>query len=772
MTAALRNLVVRVDSGDALDVRSFAVEERMSALFEIVIVAVSDQANIDFDAVVGRPASFLMHGGTAALSSTRFWTGICKDIQQVAVSEAGLSTYQLHIVPALWLSTQRRNHRMFQQLSELDIARKILREWGVDPELRISGTYKKREYRVQYAESDFAFVSRMLEEAGISFFFEQGDSETRLVLSDAPQSGEARPSLHFEDKPTRAVAREYVTEVRVGQRVRPGRYTVRDHDPRLPAGYALLAAASAPEAGLESKLERFHYVPGAFSFGAEPAGDAPFGDDKGRTRTDEREGASVAKKRLEAKRAGARVCSFDTNAIDLAPGVVLDILDHPRAELGKGKPVLVVESSHRGTHDGAWTHRCEARRTDQPFRPPLVTPRPKISGVESATVVGPAGEEIHTDELGRVRVHFHWDRESRMDDNSSCWIHVSHPWSGGGFGMINVPRIGQEVLVDFLGGDPDRPVITGRVYTATQRVPYALPANKTQSGWKTQSSPGGGGFNEIRLEDAKGREQIYIQAEKDLDKLVKHDETITIGHDRTEKVEHDEKITIEHDRTRIVNHDETIVIAHDRQKLVQNDEAITIEHDRKKLVKNDESVVIGHDRQKVVANDEEISIGKDRVKQVKGSERETVGKSRTRVVGVNESVKVGKSQRVKIGGQKSESVGKASSEKVGLAKSLTVGGMYSVTVGGAMSTTVGLMSNEMVGLVKSVKAGKKIEIKCGKAKIVMESSGKITLEGTEIIVKGKDSVKVDGKAVSVKAEADALLQGGKVQVIGDPIDLN
>src|SRR5690349_16515892 len=164
--------------------------------------------------------------------------------------------------------------------------------------------------------------------------------------------------------------------------------------------------------------------------------------------------------------------------------------------------------------------RGPARRPRVP--PRVVTPKPKISGVESATVVGPPGEEIHTDEFGRVRVHFHWDRESRMNDNSSCWLHVSHPWAGRGFGMINLPRIGQEVLVDFLGGDPDRPIIVGRVFTNLQKVPYALPANKTQSGWKSESSPGGGGFNEIRFEDAKGSEQVYIQAEKNLDKLVKN----------------------------------------------------------------------------------------------------------------------------------------------------------------------------------------------------------------------------------------------------------
>src|SRR6185436_5668286 len=173
-------------------------------------------------------------------------------------------------------------------------------------------------------------------------------------------------------------------------------------------------------------------------------------------------------------------------------------------------------------------------------------------------------EEIHTDEFGRVRVHFHWDRESRMDDNSSCWIHVSQPWGGAGYGGMNLPRVGQEVLVEFLGGDPDRPIITGRVYTNLQKVPYGLPGNKTQGGWKSESSPGGGGFNELRFEDAKGKEHVYIQAEKDLKKFVKNDEDVTIGRNRTKLVKANDSLTIQQNRTKMVqlNEREAIGLNH------------------------------------------------------------------------------------------------------------------------------------------------------------------------------------------------------------------
>jgi type VI secretion system secreted protein VgrG len=216
--------------------------------------------------------------------------------------------------------------------------------------------------------------------------------------------------------------------------------------------------------------------------------------------------------------------------------MVMSMTGHPHDALGDGKALLIVESSLNGTQSGEWGHHCEARGTEVPFRPEVVTPKPSVNGVESATVVGQKGEEIHTDEFGRVRVHFHWDRESKMDENSSCWIHVSQAWGGAGYGGSNLPRVGQEVLVDFLGGDPDRPVIVGRVYTNLQKTPYKLPANKTQSGLKSNSTGGGGGYNEVMFEDAEGKELVNIQAQRDLTKLVKRDATHTVKNNQTTTV--------------------------------------------------------------------------------------------------------------------------------------------------------------------------------------------------------------------------------------------
>ncbi|WP_437916855.1 type VI secretion system tip protein TssI/VgrG [Sorangium sp. So ce302] len=548
-------LALTVRSGERFDVRRFSVSEQMSSLFNVRITALSENPAIDLDAVVGVQARFTMTNGVCE----RFWSGICNELHQIGVEDEGLSTYEITIVPELWLTTQRRNYRIFQQISEPDIVLKLLSEWGIQNELRLADRYKKRKYRVQYAESDYNFMSRILADAGISFYFAQVEDETKLVLTDAPHRNDPRAErIPFRDDATMMTG-WYVTNVCVGQRVRPGRYTMRDHDFRRAPVNQPLASVESARLDVERRLERYHYTPGAFLFGTDKGEGTPVADDRGRTRVDDAEAALRAQRRLEAKRTGARVCMFETNVVDLAPGVVMSMSDHPRADL-TDKALLIVEATHAGTSSGEWSHSCGARSAEQPYRPPLGAPKPKTLGLESATVVGPRGEEIHTDEFGRVRVHFHWDRESRMDETSSCWIHVSQPWCGTGYGGTSLPRVGQEVLVDFLGGDPDRPVIVGRVYTSLQKTPYKLPDNKTRSGWKSNSTGGGGGYNEIMFEDAQGRELVNIQAQKDLRKLVKNNEAVRIGNNRTTSVAGNDSLTVGGNRTHRVQLNEQISV--------------------------------------------------------------------------------------------------------------------------------------------------------------------------------------------------------------------
>jgi type VI secretion system secreted protein VgrG len=749
------NLSASVASGDVLDVRDFHVYASLSSLFDVTLTVLSDNHDIDFEAVIGQAASFTLHGRVAGGTQARTWSGLAVEFDQVRVAPSGLSTYRLRIAPLLWLTTQRRNHRVFQLKSELEIVEQLLGEWGIPHDKKIGGSYKTRKYRAQYGETDYVFISRMLEDAGITFYFEDGGGQ--LVLSDAPQRNDVRgPPIAFRDEPTVASTREHVTSVRVGRRVRPGKYTLRDVDYRRPASYPLMASA-AGAAGVEQRLERFHYTPGAFLFEGGQGGDTPHADDRGKHRTDEDEGKKLAQKRLAASRGDALTAAFSTNVIDLSPGVVMTVLDHPSSALGDGAKQLVTESRLEGERDAEFHHHVEVRSAASPYHPELRTPKPKVQGVETAVVVGPAGEEIHTDEFGRVRVQFHWDREGGMNEKSSCWIPVSHPWGGAGYGGSNLPRIGQEVLVDFLGGDPDRPMITGRVYTNLQKTPYKLPANKTQSGWKSNSSPTTGGYNEIMFEDAAGKELVRMQAEKDLNKLVKHDEQVAIGNDRTKQVGHDDTHVVGHDRARQVGHDESVSVGNDRSRQVGHDEQVSVGNDRHRQVGRDEGVTVGNNRTKSVGGNETLFVG--------SNQHETVGASRSVEVGGSQSETIGGSVSETIGMAKNEVVALASSEAVGLLKSIAVGGAFTITVGAEMMTTVTGSQVETTGLTRSVNVGKKFSLEVGAGKITVEKSGAISIEGSDLKIKGTGEIQIDADSgvrvttsgpVKVKASAVKL----------------
>lgn len=795
--AGARNLSVEVECGASLDVRRFAIDERMDELFSVHLEVLTPDAALPLDDLVGGAATFHLRQPARAQSGTRSFAGVCSRAELVAAEPKGLSTYQLTIVPTMWLLTQRTNHRIFQQQSDVEIARAVLSSWGVEHEVESAGPSKKRPYRVQHGETDYAFVCRMLEEAGVSFHFRVDEGGTTLVLSHDPQAGLRREgAVVYRDQPNPA-DRDFATNVRVARSARPGSYVLADHDTRLPPGRPL-RAASSDGGPAEARLESFAFVPGAMLVEAPPQEGTPAADDRGASRSDERFAAALTESRLAAARGGSHTCTFETSAGDLGPGVVFAMSEHPHPGLDEDKPLLVVASRREGTSYGAWTHACEARPASLAYRPALDTPRPRVSGVESATVVGPAGEEIHTDEMGRVRVHFHWDRESGMDEKSSCWIPVSQPWSGAGYGGTNLPRVGQEVIVDFLGGDPDRPVIVGRVYTSHQTTPYKLPGNKTQSGWRSCSTRQTGGYNEIMFEDAAGRELVRMQAEKDLHKLVKHDEDVVIGRDRTKRVKRDDALQVDRDRKKRIDNDESVSVGHDRTERVENDETIAVGNDRCERVGNDEDVtivgnraatvqknerqVVGVSRTRMVGVNEavtvgvaqqlkvgaeqlidvggsrSVSVGRDQNTRIAKSHDVTVGRNQSTEVGKNQSVQVGKNQDLEVRGARSAKVAMADSEMIGLAKSVAVGAAYSLSVGGVMSTSVGKTQTETVGTTKTVTVGQKVTVTCGKASLTLDAAGQITWAiegGATIVMKDKDIVLKSGG-------------GGKIVLEGGP----
>ena len=657
-------LELSFESGESsLSVRRFSVNEAISSFFTVSVWARSKNESIDLPSIVGKEAGLRVVAGYkwALLGAARYWTGVCSYMEQVQAEPTGLSTYYLRIVPKLWLLTQRRGHRIYQHLSIPDIIDKLLGEWRIKPIWQIDrGKYPKLEYKVQYGDSDYAFMSRLLEEAGIAFVFPDNDAKgSELTFSDKLHAGAPRgaPPIHYVDNPSQAAEKEFVSHVRIAQEVRPGAHTIRDYDFRNPAFQLFGEATMAPSP--EDKLEQYQYDPGSFLVEGAKGGDTPVADDKGVARYEQKYGNDLAERSLLSTRADKRSVAFDTNTIDLWPGQIFSVENHPNAELDVGKKLMVAEFSVEGTPGDEWSMSGRALFVDAkvPYHPPLKTPKPVVHSVQSATVVGPGGQEIHTDEFGRVRVQFPWDREGKKDDGSSCWIRVSQGWAGTGFGMIMIPRIGQEVLVGFLEGDPDQPIIVGRVFNATNQVPYKLPQHKTRSTWKSDSSLGGGGFNEIMFEDLKGKELVYMQAQKNLRKLVKNDETITVGNNRQKLVVVNELETTGANRTEvtganrteITGANRTTVIGGNRSKLIKGDEIERTEGNLVIYIGQDQDITIKKSKREQIDGDSHLRVKGKRNQRIDGNQSLTVKKNRQEKIGKNHAMEVGDEIHLKAG---------------------------------------------------------------------------------------------------------------------------
>ncbi len=562
-------------SSEVLDVRTFRAHESLSELFELDVVAVSQNEAVDLDAIVGKGAALWVNPvlsdlNRGSLAMPRAWAGIVADMSVSALTLAQ-ATYRIKIAPMLWRSTLRKNLRIYQHKTTPVIVKELLAEWNITPVMELQEQYPAHEYCVQYDESDFAFMSRLLEEAGITYAFthdatkRRGDEITRLVLKDKPtdtKNKRKQPLAYTDQSDAMTADLNYCSDVTLRQRVRAGRFAVRDWDFRAPT---LPRLGKAKAGTLEDAYEQYSYDPGVFWWDSDktekPVADRDHGPNVVTATMD-----PTAKREMDAARRARLLVDMSTNVLDLLPGTVFGINQmspaphHPRADLAPEVPLLVVSSTIEGATDGAVTGKASCVFAEHTYRPERVTDRPRVHGVQSALVVGPPGEEIFTDEFGRVRVQFHWDRDGNYDDKSSCWLRVSNPWSGGSFGMINIPRVGHEVLVEFFEGNPDMPVIIGRVHNGVTGVPYALPANKTKSGWKSNSYPHGTGFNEISFEDSAGSEEIHVQAEKNLSYIVKHDESSNIGDARTVTIGNADTLAVGKTRTMTIGTTDTLAV--------------------------------------------------------------------------------------------------------------------------------------------------------------------------------------------------------------------
>jgi type VI secretion system secreted protein VgrG len=508
--------------------RSFSGEERISGLFQFTLEMVSEDNAVDFQALVGKAVTV-----TLSLSNDKkhYFNGIVgRFVQEEA--NVRLTRYYAEIHPWLWLLTKTGDCRIFQNKNVLEIMEAIFSEFGfMDYRNDTKGTYAKREYCVQYNETFFNFVSRLMEEEGIFYFFEHSDNKHILVLGDDADAHKSCPGLEkpvsFKQSMLDHNQDLAITRCLVEEQVVTVTYAIDDFNFETPST-DLKIEETAPDG--EGKLRVYEY----------PAGYLKKAD-----------GEQLAKIRLDALEQPKKLIRGDGFVRAFVAGHKFELKDHYRSDVNQSYVLRSV--SHAATQE-RYTNSFEAFPSTVTFRPPRLAHKPVISGTQTAIVVGKSGEEIWTDKYGRVKVQFHWDQKGKNDENSSCWIRVDYGWAGKNWGGIFLPRIGQEVVVSYLEGDPDRPLITGAVYNSDQTVPYTLPQEQTKSTVKTNTSKGGGGFNEIRFEDKKDSEELYVHAQKD--------QNIVVENDRTKKVLHNETNTIKQDRsTTIQEGNDTYVVA-------------------------------------------------------------------------------------------------------------------------------------------------------------------------------------------------------------------
>ena len=523
-------------AGGELRVVRFFGRESLSGLFEFHLELAGGE--VDLAAIVDTPGVLKIDG----LEAPRFVSGVISSFEYVGQSRH-LQLYEAQLVPWIWRLQHRHDCRIFQDQNTPDIIRSVLTTAGLSTEgfcFDLLGEYAPRNYCVQYRESDLAFLCRLMEEDGIYYFFEHSANKHVLVMADHPGAHlpiPGPPVLWFNPPGGMVADREHIHDFRFGERVRPGKVSLRDfnlHKPGLPMEAMDFAKARA-------ELEVYQY-PGEYQ-------------DPGQGGS--HQGKSQAKLRLEALHAHRRVGSGSSDCPRLTAGHTVKMLGHPRHDLDG--EYRITQVNHAGNQPqaldqdaaGEFSYSNEFTVTEraQPFRAEPMTPRPVMRGLQTATVVGPEGEEVYTDEHGRVKVQFHWDRKDLHDQTSSCWVRVSQLWAGNGWGTMFIPRIGHEVLVDFIEGDPDRPVITGRVYHGDNKPPYPLPADKTKTTIKSDSSIGGGGFNELRFEDHKGQEEVFLHAQKDWNTFILNCMTETVGASRTSSVGAAETVNVGAART-------------------------------------------------------------------------------------------------------------------------------------------------------------------------------------------------------------------------------
>ena len=601
----------------AFVVREFTGDEAISECFSIEVDLASDDPAIDLHRLLDTPAHLSI---LDKYDAPRAFHGVIAEIEKRGTG-SHRTFYRATLKPALHRLQYVSDSRIFQDLTVADISRTLLEEHGIpDVEWRLDGDHQPREYCVQYGETSYDFLRRIWAEEGIFFWFEHSVSSHKMIISDAPLAMpplEHAGKITFNNTPGGTAKGSWVNIFDQVERLRATTRVSKDYSFRQPAYHQKHQVGQYEGNGAKGDYELFQF-PGRHKT---PATGQPFNDHA-----------------LEAHRVDATTAQGETQNVHLCTGFIFELTDHPDAAANTVHRLLNVR--HMGTQpvslqeetpeDGATTYM--AAFTTQPARIPYrannPNPRPMVDGPQIAIVTGPADEEIYCDEFGRVKLWFPWDRHGQKNEQSSCWVRVSQNWAGGTWGHMAIPRIGHEVVVDFLEGDPDQPIITGRTYHATNRPPYDLPANKTRMTIKSQTHKGEG-YNELRFEDEAGREEVWMHAQKDHNTVIENDESHQIIHDRSKSVGNDQSESVGHDKTISVGNDHTESVGHDARINVGNDVTYQVGQNQQDTFGKDYIQNVGNIYKQAIYADHLYEAGRNFEGQVNGTFKMDVGSSIT-----------------------------------------------------------------------------------------------------------------------------------------------
>ncbi len=616
---------------DTFAVVSFQLTQSYSTLFSLDISVACNDPAIDFRKIIDEMAILTIWKGDEIVRRVRGMVSACEQ------GDTGKhqTTYRMTVHPEFWRSSQRQNCRSFQNLDIQTIFGILLKEMDIRThDILLRRPHPVREFCVQFNETDQAFIARLAAEEGLFFFEDEylKQNDQKLTFADNCSVLRGMSPLPYNPNAANESSDYCINSLRCTAQIRPAKVTTQDYTFTAPNWQAQYSHQAPFLPYQRPEYEVFDY-PGRFK--------------------DEQHGEDFVHYRVEGYRNNVEVASGSSNSPQLQPGRHFKLTDHPREDLNVqwqvvssilsgSQPQALIGSEGQGT---TLTNSFSIISANQTWRP---TPpaKPKIDGVQSAVVTGPPGEEIFCDEHGRVRVKFAWDRYNKANEESSCWVRVSQAWAGTGFGNIAIPRVGQEVIVDFLNGDPDQPIITGRAYHLTNRAPGDLPGTKTQMAIRSQTYKGEG-YNELMFEDLTSQELLSMHAQKDMKTVVLNNRMTNVAVDHTETVGKGQTVTV--GKKKEAGHDQTVTVANDQVVTVNNDRTITVQHDQKHTITHDDITKVDNDQRLDVTQNRKKKVGADQSSEVVGADHEKVTKSQDIDIGENYSLTVKESLTIKVG---------------------------------------------------------------------------------------------------------------------------